>query len=211
MKIQPIVEGHGEVGAVPELIRRLRNEAQAYNLDVNQPIRKSRTELTDETQLRRAVRLARKLEGCDAILILFDSDDDCPRGKGPEVQVWAREEARELPCVVVLANREFEAWFLAAIESLRGTRGIRADAQSHHDPESPRDAKGELERRLVKGRSYSETGDQPALAATFDFAAAHRRCRSFRRMVKAFSELVVALGETLPTPWPPADWLDADA
>jgi len=53
MNIQPIVEGHGEVGAVPELIRRLRNEAQAYALDVNQPIRKRRPELVDESQLRR--------------------------------------------------------------------------------------------------------------------------------------------------------------
>jgi hypothetical protein len=211
MKMQPIVEGHSEVSAVPELIRRLRNEAQAYNLDVNQPIRKRRTELTDETQLRKAVRLARKQKGCAAILILFDSDDDCPREKGPEVQAWARYEAGRVPCVVVLAHREFEAWFLAAIVSLRGTRVIRADAESHHDPESPRDAKGEPERRLAEGRSYSETGDQPALTATFDLAAAHRRCRSFRRMVTAFSELVVALGETLPTPWPPADWLDAEA
>jgi hypothetical protein len=63
MKIQPIVEGHGEVGAVPVLIRRLRNEAQAYNLEVNQPIRKRRPELIDETQLRKAVRLARQQEG----------------------------------------------------------------------------------------------------------------------------------------------------
>jgi Domain of unknown function (DUF4276) len=211
MKIQPIVEGHDEVGAVPVLIRRLRNEAQAYNLEVNQPIRKRRPELIDETQLRKAVRLAWKQEGCAAILILFDSDDDCPRDKGPEVQAWARDEAGELPCVVVLAHREFEAGFLAAIESLRGTRGIRADAESHHDPESPRDAKGELERRLVEWLSYSETGDQPALTATFNLASAHRSCRSFRRMVTAFSELVVALGETLPTPWPPADWLDAEA
>lgn len=27
MKIQPIVEGHGEVKAVPELLRRLQQEA----------------------------------------------------------------------------------------------------------------------------------------------------------------------------------------
>ena len=62
MNIQPIVEGHGEVEAVPELIRRLRNEAQAYALDVNQPIRKRRPELVDESRLRKAVRLARKQE-----------------------------------------------------------------------------------------------------------------------------------------------------
>ena len=53
-------------------------------------------------------------EDCTAILILFDSDDDCPREKGPEVQAWAREEAGELPCVVVLAFLCSLGPFLAA-------------------------------------------------------------------------------------------------
>ncbi len=205
MNIPPIVEGHGEVGAVPELIRRLRNEAQAYALNVNPPIRKRRPELVDETQLRKAVRLARKQEGCAAILILFDSDDDRPCEMGPQVQSWARDEAGELPCVVVLAHREYEAWYLAAIESLRGTRGVRADAESHPDPESPRGAKGQLELRLVEGRSYSETADQTAMTARFDMAQAYRRCRSFRRMVRAFGLIAADLG-VRPNHWPPAAW-----
>jgi len=207
MKIQPIVEGHGEVGAVPELIRRLRNEAQAFNLDVNPPIRKKRSELVDETQLRKAVRLAMKQEDCAAILIIFDSDDDCPAEKGPEVEAWAQDEAGNLPCVVVLAHHEFEAWFLAAIESLRGTRGVRDDAESHPKPETPRGAKGQLEKRLIKGRSYSETADQTAMTARFDMAQVYRRCRSFQRMVRAFGLLASRLGFHL-NPWPPEAWED---
>ena len=69
-----------------------------------------------------------------------------------------------------MAYREYEAWFLASIESLRGQRGIRQDAQSHPAPEEPRGAKGQLEARLEQGRSYSETADQAALSATFDLA-----------------------------------------
>ena len=34
MNIQPIVEGHGEVAAVPVLLRRLRDAAEAYGIDV---------------------------------------------------------------------------------------------------------------------------------------------------------------------------------
>src|SRR5438309_1061296 len=134
MNIQPVVEGHGEVPAVPVLLRRLRDTAQAYAIDVNPPIRKKRGELVDEGRLRNAVRVARKQEDCAAILILFDSDDDAPCQLGPRVQAWAQDEAGQTPCLVVLAHREYEAWFLAAIESLRGVRGIRADAVSHPDP-----------------------------------------------------------------------------
>ena len=39
MTIQPIVEGHGEVEAVPVLLRRLRDLAQTYPLEVNAPRR----------------------------------------------------------------------------------------------------------------------------------------------------------------------------
>jgi hypothetical protein len=51
MNIQPIVEGHGEVSAVPVLLRRLRDEAAAYRLEVNPPIRKPRSQLTNEQKL----------------------------------------------------------------------------------------------------------------------------------------------------------------
>jgi len=206
MNIQPIVEGHGEVGASSVLLRRLRDEIGAFGIDVNPPIRRNRSQLTTEVQLRTSIKLARAQVDCGAILILFDSDDDCPAELGPLVQSWAQEEATPIPCVAVLANREYEAWFLAAIESLRGVRGIRKDADSHPDPESPRNAKGQIEKRMTARRSYSEVVDQPALTAKFDLALAHQKCRSFRHLVKAFGELAVALGATLPDPWPPSEW-----
>jgi hypothetical protein len=53
---------------------------------------------------------------------------------------------------------------------------------------------------------YSETRDQPALTALFDLAAAHRSCRSFRRMVRAFGLLASAAGVEIGE-WPPASWL----
>jgi hypothetical protein len=209
MNIQPIVEGHGEVPAVPELLRRLRNTAEAYGMDVNPAIRKKRSDLVEESQVRKAVRLAMMQEECGAILILFDSDDDAPCEVGPRVQAWAQEEAQteagQIPCEVVLAHREYEAWFLAAIESLRGVRGIRPDATSHPDPEGPRGAKGQLEQRMTARKSYSETADQPALTAKFDMAQTYRRCRSFRRMVRAFGLLVTGMGMPLHN-WPPPAW-----
>ena len=161
----------------------------------------------NEEPFRKMIRLA-LYQGCEGILILFDSDkDDCPRQVAPLLQAWAKKEAREIPCEVVLANSEYEAWFLGALESLRGKRGIRADAVSHPDPESMRGAKERLNASIEAG-SYIPRRDQPALTALFDLAAAHRSCRSFRRMVRAFGLLASAAGAEIGE-WPPSSWLEA--
>lgn len=57
-KIQPIVEGHGEVAAVPVLLRRLRAEAEAWGIDIGRPIRRNRSQLVKQSELEQSVRLA---------------------------------------------------------------------------------------------------------------------------------------------------------
>jgi hypothetical protein len=173
---------------------------------VNPPIRRHVSDFFDEAQLRKAIRLAIK-QDCQAILLIVDGDaeGDCPRAQAPAILGWARAEAAGTACAVVMAYREYEAWFLASIESLRGKRGIREDATSHPNPEQPRGAKGQLEMRMAQGRSYHETADQPALSAAFDMQPTYQKCRSFRHLVKVFGELAVAGGLPL-AEWPPADW-----
>jgi hypothetical protein len=105
-----------------------------------------------------------------------------------------------------MANREYEAWLLAGVESLRGVAGIRGDAGPHPDPEAPRDAKGELEQRMSIGASYSPTVDQAALTAHLDLQNAYQRCRSFRKLVSAFGALAATAGVPLAV-WPPATWV----
>jgi hypothetical protein len=206
MRIQPIVEGHGDVSAVPVLLRRLRDEAGAFGLDVNSPIRRKRSEFATEEGVRKAVRLALLQPQTSAILVLFDSDDDCPKELAPRVQGWAQAESRSVRSAVVMAHREYEAWFLAAIESLRGRRGIRNDANSHPQPELPRGTKSQLEDRMEKGHTYAETTDQAALSAVFDMRTAYARCSSFRKLVRAFGAITSAAGIAMPE-WPPTGWL----
>ena len=86
---------------------------------------------------------------------------------------------------MVMAKREYEAWFLASIEALRGRRGVLPEATPHPDPESPRDAKGKLERRMRPGASYSASVDQVAMTGHLDLESAYRGCRSFRKLVSA--------------------------
>ena len=205
MMIQPIVEGHGEVKAVPVLLRRFIKEASAWDIEIGKPIRRNRNKLIKRPELEKAVGRARLDPSCSAILIMFDGDRDCPAELGPTVQRWAAAVARDIPCEVVLPHREYEAWFLAAIESLREQKGIRPDAMPHPEPETPRGAKGQLEARMRTGRSYIETVAQPALSANFSFAAAYARCRSFRRMARAFGALLRAMGREVAS-WPPLAW-----
>ncbi len=205
MKIQPIVEGGGEVLAVPVLLRRLRDLAKAFEIEVKVPYRRPRSQLVNEAVLRNFIRRSMSEDDCSAILILIDSDDDCPKELAPRIAGWAKDEAGLVPCEVVLAKREYEAWFLATIESLRGKRGIRHNAQSHPSPESPRDAKGQLKKRMERSANYVAKGDQPALSAHFDMPTAYARCRSFRRMGNAFGSLAAGMGHPIAV-WPPEGW-----
>ena len=157
--------------------------------------------------MKQAVRLALAQPDCGAVLILFDGDSDCPADLGPTVQTWAAAAADGIPCRVVLAHREYEAWFLASIESLRGRRGVRSDAEPHPVPERPRGAKEQLEARMRPGATYLEATDQPAFSGVFALEAAYRRSRSFRKLADSFANLVRAMGHDIRV-WPPPAWTE---
>lgn len=205
MKIQPVVEGHAEVEALPVLLRRLRAEASAWAVEIERPIRRPRNQLASELGVIQAVRIARRQPACEAILIMFDGDRDCPAELGPKVQGWATAAARPLPCEVVLPHREYEAWFLAAIESLRTHDLIRTDAESHPDPERLHGAKEQMKKRLAAGRVYSPTSHQAALSASFSLERAYRGTRSFRKLTTSFGSLLKAMGQDIGA-WPPEHW-----
>jgi len=156
-----------------------------------------------------AVRLAILQGDCGAILILFDGEDECPLARAKEVAGWAARVSGSTPCAIVVAYREYETWFLSALESLRGKRGIRTDAVAPPNPESRRDAKSALEEYMPPSRGYSETLDQPAMSALLDLGSAYRRNRSFRRLVSAMAILMRRLGCD-PGAWPPTSWCAAD-
>ena len=99
MVVVPIVEGHGDVAAVPVLLRRLVDVAQAWDeVRIGVPIRCKRSQLVNQAQLSKRVRVARLREDCGAVLIIFDSDDDCPVELAAQVREWAVAEAgHEVP------------------------------------------------------------------------------------------------------------------
>ena len=78
-------------------------------------------------------------------MILLDADDDCPAELARALARRAEAVRPDRRIRVVLAKREFEAWFLAAAQSIAGRRGIRESVAPPADPESIRDAKGFLD------------------------------------------------------------------
>lgn len=192
VQISCIVEGHGEMEAAPILIRRIaENLYPELEIWAPRPIRVSRDKVVKAGELERRVELAaRRIHGKGAIFILLDSDNDCPAHLGPELLGRALQARSDLPIAVVLAKHEFESWFIAAIDSLRGQRGLKDNLQQARNPEAIRGAKEWLSRQM-ENRSYSETVDQPKLTARFDFDQA-RRTDSFD---KCYRDIVYLLDE----------------
>lgn len=183
--VASIVEGHGETTAFPHLLRRIAawRSPEIY-VDVQPPIRVKRDRfLNRNEEFNRYLQLAGGKSGEDGwVLILLDADDDCPATHGPTILARAQAVLPHRSISVVLANREFEAWFIGAAQSLNGHRGLKIDAHDLRvDPEQPRDAKGWLRERM-SGRSYGETTDQSALVCKMDLQQAYDRCRSFRKL-----------------------------
>lgn len=188
-RIATIVEGHGEVAAVPVLLRRIAAEA-GVPIATPRPIRLPRGKMLIERELHRAVGLATGQAGDEgAVIILLDANSDCPATLGPSLQEQASAVRRGRPVLVVLAKVEYEAWFLAAGASLAGHHGIHADFSPPADPETVRDAKGLLSANMPPGVSYKPAQDQAALSAVFDLNAA-RSAPSFDKFWRDVSALL---------------------
>jgi hypothetical protein len=183
MKVATIVEGYGEVAAVPVLLRRLAQwRTPEVFPEVLAPIRVRRDRfLNRDEEFQRYLRLAAaKCEDGGWILVLLDADDDCPAQLAQQVLTRAAACVTHRRVSVVFATRKFEAWFIAAAASLDGHRGFAFDPADTIDAETPRDAKGWLRQRMAGG-TYGETTDQPAFAARFDLQQAFDGSRSFRK------------------------------
>jgi hypothetical protein len=194
--VASIVEGDGEVAALPVLLRRLSQwRGPADHVDILTPIRvyKDRFLNRPEEFSRHLQLAAAKCGDSGWILILFDADDDCPAQRGQTVLAKARAIIPHRRVAVVLANREYEAWFIAAAGSLNGCRGFQCLAKDALiDPESPRNAKGWVRERMPAG--YGETTDQPAFSALFDMVLTYERSRSFRKLCAEWDKNIAPSG-----------------
>ncbi|MEQ1566465.1 MAG: hypothetical protein ABMA64_12560 [Myxococcota bacterium] len=176
-----VVEGKGEVEAVPVLCARivfvhLGAPRSEWAVDAD-PIRLPRSQLVDERVARgarppRAEGLARasgliRGRGAHAALVLVDSDGDCPASWGPAARLSSGHSA-------VMAVREYEAWLLAGHS--------RVD-----DADTVRNPKAVAAREWP---GYRPTTRQAELTRSMDLSAAEQRSASFRYLVRELRRLV---------------------
>jgi hypothetical protein len=191
-----IVEGKGEVAAIPNLCMRILRQYLGGSVWIvdRDPIRHPRGKLVDEATksphrpchadgLHRAVLLARQTRRADAVLVLCDSDNDCPATWGPDA---ARIVKALVPGDAVMALREYETWLLLNFtDEQLSNAGARA-------PELKRGAK-EVLKKLVPG--YLPTTHQLNETRRIDIALVRKRSDSFDKLVRV---LAVLSGTNLP-------------
>ncbi len=198
LRVAPIVEGHGEVTAVPLLLRRIWRDLLAGEyVDVLQPVRVPRSKVirrpgtggsesvVDGTELSRAIELATyKIENRGdpdtpaLILVLFDANSDCPATLAPRLCA----SAPQANVVCVLAKVEYETWFVAAANSLSEFLDLKGQPPPS-DPEAVGTRKKWIEDRF-RGSHYSETVDQPALTARMDLRECRAKSPSFDKLCR---------------------------
>jgi hypothetical protein len=192
--VAPIVEGHGEVQAVPILLQRLFQDIRKDGvLRVNPPIRvKAGSFLNDVAYFRGYLELAARKarqQPSGSVLILLDCEDDCPAEVGSRIAQQAVRLRSDIPVTVALAYREYETWLIAAARSLRGVCGLPGDLEPPAKPESIRDAKGWLSEKTAT--TYNEPNHQPLLTQKFAFDEAGS-VASFQRLYRKLSALFTA-------------------
>lgn len=185
--IAPIVEGDGEEQAIRLLIQQIGYVRLGRYIKVSKAYRLSRGKMLRGRELCQAVRLQSEAVPTSpgGVLVVLDADDDCPVELYGAVGRLVKSSG--LSCEVVAANREYEAWFLAAMPSLRAHRAVHDDAAYDGDPEAPRDAKGHLAARM--NTRYRPKEHQPAFSSLVDPDLAFTRSRSFRRLCNAVEAL----------------------
>ena len=191
-----VVEGHGDIKAVPTVFRRIAElEFPQLRVITREVFRVARDKLKKQDELERTVELlARRLNGTRAILITIDTEGEAPGCLGPELLRRACLRRPDVSIGVALAHHEFENWFIAAAESLAGFRDLQVDIVCPQYPESIRGAKEWLSARMV-GRPYRETTDQDWLAKRFALNAACK-ARSFSKFYREAVRLCQGAIET---------------
>jgi hypothetical protein len=191
--IASIVEGDGERFALPKLLHRIAADHGVYNFHATEPWRTPRSRLIAAGGVEKAVdAVATRVRGPGGILVLLDADDDCPAQCGPELIARACDARKDMRVKVVRANREYEAWFLAAAASLAGQHGFPGDLQPPDNPERIRGCKEWLTRQRARGHPYKETVDQAPLSSSLDLRSARQNSPSFDKFYRDVTWLLSA-------------------
>lgn len=198
LRVAPIVEGHGECEAVRTLLQRIWHEMlHGEHIDVLRPIREPRAKIIRQDTLSKKIDLAaRKLSqntvpgDRNLIFILLDADKDLPCILAPQILERAVQSRSDMDLICVIANPEYETWFVGACESLRDFLHFESHDVPRH-PEQSKSRKAWIENHFkLKNAVYSETIDQPRMTAKMDLSLCRKRCPSFDKLCRELEKRI---------------------
>lgn len=170
-----LVEGHGEVEAVQNLLTRVSAEQEIY-FPWAHPLRwlnLHQWEPEKRWGVRAGVELIRGKPDAGGLLILRDEDDACPRETAPEMAERLRDLSLPFPTAVVLMHPEYEVLFLPCLHLMASfgfPPGLHWDRDSW---EARRGVKEWLSNQLPRGRRYKPTVDQLPMTRRIDISTLH--------------------------------------
>jgi hypothetical protein len=165
-----VVEGHGEVSAAGNLLTRV---SQRLALPMRwAPPRRGKLHGGIDALLKTAMA-HRHEPKCDALLLLRDEDDDCPREQGPIAAARLRALALPFPAAFVMLHREYEVLFLPCLPRMSvarpdGRPSLRPGSVWSSPWEAKRGLKEKLSAMMPPGQSYKPSVDQLAFTQMID-------------------------------------------
>jgi hypothetical protein len=171
-----LVEGHGEVRAVDNLIFRLSLD---LGLDQQWAPALRWQNLKSRTGVERGANFVRTKDDATGLLVLRDEDDACPAERAPDAAAWLRALDLPFPAAVVLLNPEYEVIFLPCLHLMAGRLlgsgagarpGLGADVRWDGAWDRRRGIKEWLSGNFPPNRSYKPTLDQLPLTRMVDLS-----------------------------------------
>jgi hypothetical protein len=211
-----LVEGEGDVGAVPslvgELLTQLPDDLQGQLFLDNAPMKVGGVhQITGNRRddLSRHLGNATRRSKLGAVLLVLDGDSDRVEGQPFCPATVARTIAQRATVAgagvvfsfaAVFLPQEYESLLLTVADQFPGLKpGVTLPPNPE---EAPRDAKGWLDRNLKGG--YLPTENQLELTRAVRDWAPVRMLRCFKRLEKALGELATAMvtGQRVVSPLP---------
>ena len=187
-----IVEGHGEETAIRPLINNIIASCDGIVYPgIAAPYRKSWGSLVNRTgELEQCAEIVLREGGPGSrLMLLLDADGNCPALLGPTMleRLILRFPGRLVS--VVVADWEFESWFIASAESIAEHIGASLGVEVPDNIEEIQNPKAWLERNILN-RRYRETNDQASFSSVIDVPLARQRSHSFNRFCLELEKLL---------------------
>ncbi len=189
-KLLAIVEGEGDLKAVPELLRRILHHHQHFEVEV---LAHKRGDLPKiHANFDNVFKMAIKEEAAILLLIDFDCKDcNCVAQSAAEFYAKAHALRPTWAFKVAFMVKEFETLFLANPTATRKVlKDIPATTDFPASPESVRGAKEWLSKSMPSGIAYKETVHQVKIVSQLDLDHLREHSPSYRHLEEAVLALV---------------------